>query len=124
MKRYGYLFEKVCDFENIKLAHKNAKKGKKHYEEVKMVDSDINKYLNLIQEMLIKKTFKNSKYEIIIKKTDNGKIREIFKLPYFPDRIIHHCILQVIGKIWFKSLIRDTYSSLKNRGIHGGVKLK
>ena len=28
MKRFGYLFEKIVDIENIKLAHKNARRGK------------------------------------------------------------------------------------------------
>jgi retron-type reverse transcriptase len=56
------------------------------------------------------------------KKTASGKIREIYKLPYFPDRIIHHAIIQIVEPIWFKSLIRDTYSSIKGRGIHDGVK--
>ena len=121
MKRYGYLYEKICNVENIKLAHRNARKGKRHYDEVKMIDVNPDKYLSQIQNMLKNKTFRNSEYIIMNKMTDSGKVREIFKLPYFPDRIIHHCIMQVIGRIWFKSLIRDTYSSIKGRGIHDGV---
>ena len=39
MKRYGYLFEKITDIDNIKLAHKNARKKKTHYDEVKEVDT-------------------------------------------------------------------------------------
>ena len=31
MKRYNNLYQKIYDMENIKLAHKNAKKGKAHY---------------------------------------------------------------------------------------------
>ncbi|MBF0258366.1 MAG: RNA-directed DNA polymerase, partial [Desulfamplus sp.] len=46
----------------------------------------------------------------------------IYKLPYFPDRIVHHCIMNVVEPIWEKTLIRDTYSSLKGRGVHDGVK--
>lgn len=122
MKRHGFLFEQICDLENIKLAHQNARKGKTHYSEVKKLDLDIDKYAKLIQEMLLNKTYKNSEYSIMTKKTDNGKIREIYKLPYFPDRIIHHAIIQIVEPIWFKSLIRDTFSSIKNRGIHDGVK--
>ena len=121
MKRYGNLYEQVYNIENIRLAHKNARKGKKHYSEVKMIDANPDKYLKQIQEMLKNKTFRNSKYTIMNRKMDSGKVREIFKLPYFPDRIIHHCIMQIVGQIWFKSLIRDTYSSIKNRGIHNGV---
>ena len=122
MKRYGYLYEKVYEMENLKLAHKNAKKGKNHYKEVQRIDSDPDLYLYSLSESLKNKTFRNSKYEIITKETDSGKIRDIYKLPYYPDRIVHHAILQVIGNIWYNSLIRDTYSSIKGRGIHDGVK--
>ncbi len=122
MVRYGYLYEKVYNLDNIKLAHKNAKKGKLHYKEVKMVDKLPDKYFNNIYNLLKNKTYKNSKYKIIIKKTDNGKIRKIYKLPYYPDRIIHHAIIQIVNEIWYKSLIRDTYSSIKGRGIYDGFK--
>jgi len=81
-----------------------------------MIDNNPQKYFNSIQNMLKNKTYKNSPYEIMTRKTDNGKIREIYKLPYFPDRIIHHAIIQVVGDLWFKSLIRDTYASIKGRG--------
>jgi len=122
MKRYGYLYEKIYDIENIKLAHKNARKGKLHYKEVRMVDKNPDKYFDEIHKMLKNKTYKTSKYEIIQRKMDSGKVREIYKLPYFPDRIIHHAIMQITEPIWRKTLIRDTYSSLKGRGIHDGVK--
>lgn len=121
MKRYGNLYPKIWDLDNIKLAHKNARKGKMHYQEVQMVNADEEKYALIIQDMLKNKTFKNSEYEIFIK-NDSGKERMIYKLPYFPDRIIHHCVMQVLEPIWMRTLIADTYSSLKGRGIHKGVK--
>lgn len=119
MKRYGNLYQKIYDIENIKLAHKNAKKGKSHYTEVKMVEDNPDKYFNQIHDMLKNKTFRNSAYKIFIKR--GKKERKISKLPYFPDRIIHHCIMNILETIWVKTLIVDTYSSLKNRGIHKGV---
>jgi len=122
MKRVGYLYDQIYAIENIELAHKNAKKGKGHYREVKKVDSDPIYYFGKISEMLKNKTYRNSPYEVMTKKTDSGKVREIYKLPYYPDRIIHHAIIQIVEPIWFKSLIRDTYSSIKGRGIHDGVK--
>lgn len=120
MKRYGNLYPKMWDLDNIKLAHKNARKGKSHYQEVQIVNANEEEYALKIQDILKNKTFKNSKYEMFIK-NDNGKEREIYKLPYFPDRIIHHCIMQIIEPIWTKSLISDTYSSIKRRGVHKGV---
>lgn len=121
MKRYDNLFEKIYDLDNIRIAHKNARKGKTFYKEVQMVDANPEKYVLEIHEMLKDKAFRNSKY-VVFKRNFGGKEREIFKLPYFPDRIIHHCIMQVIEPIWVKTLIRDTFSSIKGRGIHDGVK--
>lgn len=121
MKRYGNLYQKIASIENIELAHKNAQKGKRHYKEVKMVNANQEKYFNEIREMLLNKTFRNSEYTKMTKITDNGKKREILKLPYYPDRIIHHAIMNVVEPIWFKTLIRDTYSAIKTRGIHDGV---
>ena len=121
MKRFGNLFHKIYDLDNIKLAHKNARKGKAHYTEVKMVDEELDKYALEIQSILKNKTFKNSDY-VIFNKLDKGKVREIYKLPYFPDRIIHHCIMQVLEPIWHKVLIKDTFQSIKGRGIHKAQK--
>ena len=121
MKRYGHLYEKIYNIDNIRFAHHNARKGKKHYYEVKIVDTNLEFYVQRIHKMLKNKTFKNSDYTVF-KRVFGKKEREIFKLPYFPDRIIHHCIMQILEPIWKKSLIRDTYSSIKGRGLHDGVK--
>jgi RNA-directed DNA polymerase len=113
MKRYGNLWDQICDIENIKLAHKNASKGKSHYSEVKMVNSDPDFYLGQIDL----NTFKTSKY-IVYEKKDLRKPRTIYKLPYYPDRIVQHALLQVVGPIWTKRFIRDTFQSIKGRGVH------
>lgn len=38
LKRYGNLYEKIYDLDNIKKAHKMARKDKAYYQEVQMVD--------------------------------------------------------------------------------------
>lgn len=121
MKRYGNLYKKIYDLGNLSLAHKNAKKGKGWYKEVKMVDADEEYYLKLLQEMLINKTYNTSEYEIFIKK-DGEKEREIYKLPYFPDRICQWAILQVIEPILINNFTKDTYSAIPGRGIHQALK--
>lgn len=121
MKRYGYLFEKITDIDNIKLAHKNARRGKAHYQEVKEVDADIAKYSMAIKALLESGEYKTSPYEIKFKK-DKNKIREIYKLPYFPDRIVHHAIMQVLEPIWKSSLIANTFQSIKGRGPHKAIR--
>lgn len=117
MKRHGNLWSKIVDIDNIKSAHKNARKGKKHYSEVKMVDTDIDVYCLEIKRLLESKEYTTSAYTKFIK-NDKGKEREIFKLPYYPDRIIQHALMQIVEPIWKGTLIADTYQSIKGRGIH------
>ena len=120
MKRYGNLYEKIVEYPNIEIAHINAQKGKKHYTSVKKINNDQDRYLKEVQVMLMDKTFKNSEYDTFIKR--GKKDRLIYRLPYFPDRIVQHAIMNIIEPIWKKTLIRDTYSAIKKRGIHDGVK--
>lgn len=117
MKRTGHLYQMVYDMENLELAHKNAKKGKGWYKEVKMVDANLSYYLGRLQELLINQTYQTSKYETFIK-NDTGKERQIYKLPYFPDRICQWAIMQVIEPYLLRHFTKDTYSALPERGIH------
>ena len=123
MKRYKYvpgkpgvtLFDAVCDINNLRLAHTNASKGKHWYSEVKMMNEDPDKYLYNIQHMLQTHTYCNSKY-IVFNRQENEKIRTIYKLPYYPDRIIQWALLQVISPIIEKTFTKDTYSAIPGRG--------
>lgn len=120
MKRYKNLYPQICSLENIKTAHKNAQKGKKHYPGIIKVNRYESEYLQKLQDMLLKEEFQTSEYKVYLKKGQK-KDRWIYKLPYFPDRIVHHCIVQILEPIWKNLFIRDTYSAIRGRGIHDGV---
>lgn len=117
MKRIGYLYEKIYDIDNLRLAHHNARKGKSHYKEVKYVDENLEFCLHELQDMLINKTYKTSEY-VIFQKKDKNKVRDIHRLPYYPDRICQWALMQIIEPYLHKTLIDDTYSAIPNRGIH------
>lgn len=121
MKRYGNLWHQITDLENIKFAHKQARRGKSFYSEVKMIDADIDHYAKEIQSALIGKSFRTSKYEVE-DRFDGRKMRRIYKLPYYPDRIVQHALLNVIGPILVRSFIRDTFQSIPGRGTHDAMK--
>lgn len=118
MKRYNGLFDKIVDIENIKRAHQQARRGKTHYREVKMVDADADHYACLIQQMLINEAYQVGAYCVMERTVDSGKVRQIYRLDYYPHRIIHHAIIQVLESIWTRTLVSDTYCCVKGRGIH------
>jgi len=119
MKRHGDLYSDIIDMENIKLAHKNAKRGKADYRGVRKVESNKKYWLKKVQEMLVDKKFTTSDYYVF--KVHEPKEREIFKLPYYPDRIVHHAILNILKPIWNKIFIYDVYSSIEGKGIHAAT---
>ena len=120
MKRVGDIFDKVISLENLRLADEKARKGKLHSYGVQLHDKNREANLLSLHESLKNGTFKTSKYHIF--KIYEPKEREIFRLPYFPDRILHHAIMNVLEPIWISVFNKDTYSCIKNRGIHACAK--
>jgi len=103
--------------DNLIEAHKNARRGKGWYREVMYIDSHLEEKMTELQQMLINHTYNTSEY-VTFMKTDGLKDREIYKLPYFPDRVCQWAILQVIEQFLIKNLTKDTYSAIPQRGIH------
>jgi RNA-directed DNA polymerase len=121
MKRHGNLWHKVVDLDNIKFAHRQARRGKAFYTEVKMVDADLDRYAKEVQSMLVNKTFTTSPY-YVEDRFDGRKMRTIYKLPYYPDRIVQHALLNVVGPIVVNTFIRDSFQSIAGRGTHDAAR--
>lgn len=115
MKQQGNLFDKLISMENLELAHKQASKGKSTYTQVAWVNSNKEVALGWIHTMLKHGRFTTSPYKVETALKGN-KVRTIHKLPYFPDRIVQHALVNVCKEVWIKSMIRDTFQSLPSRG--------
>jgi len=122
MKRVGHLFDKICSIDNLELADRNARKGKKCISEIAMFDASRDALLTKLRESLISKTYRTSTYYIFNKVVDSGKERTIYRLPYYPDRILHHAIMNVLEPVFYRCFTNDTYSCIRNRGIHSAAK--
>ncbi len=121
MKRIGNIYySEFCTRENIRCALHNAMAGKDKYPEVRKIRKDPELYVEKLYDILKNRKYKNSEYTIMKRKT-GGKEREIFKLPFFPDRVVHHCIINVLGQTWKQTMIHDTFSTIPGRGAHTGA---
>jgi retron-type reverse transcriptase len=116
MKRIGNLYEKVISLENLRLADEKARKGKLRSYGVMVHDKRREANLIALHESLKNGTFRTSKYHVFT--IYEPKERLIFRLPYFPDRILHHAIMNILEPIWVSVFNKNTYSCIKNRGIH------
>jgi len=117
MKRISNLYDKIIDIENLRLADKRARKGKTNTYGVVLHDKNREENILLLHETLRLCYFRTSEYNIFTIK--DPKEREIYCLPYYPDRILHHAIMNVMEPIWVSAFIHDTYACVKGRGISG-----
>ncbi|CAG5001774.1 hypothetical protein DYBT9275_02739 [Dyadobacter sp. CECT 9275] len=120
MKKFGNLYEKICNRENLLLADLHASKGKSRQKDVKFHIQNREANLELLHQMLVNKTFKTSEYKTFT--IFEPKKRIISRLPYFPDRPVQHAIMNVVGPIWLSVFTKDTYSCIKGRGVHLALK--
>ena len=120
MKRYNNLFDSICDIENIKLADKKARLHKSKNFGVIVHDNHKEEDYQRLIESLQNGTCKTSRYSTF--KLYEPKERIIFRLPYYPDRILHHAVMNVLEPIWTKIFVKNTYACIKERGIHKLVK--
>lgn len=116
MKRYNNLLSKIITEENIELADKKARKNKLNTYGVKLHDKNKDWENFILQLDLKNQTYKTSEYSVY--EIFEPKRRLIFRLPYWPDRISHHTIMNIMEPIWTKIFIKNTYSCIKGRGIH------
>lgn len=110
------LFNSICSMDNLYRAYQNAKSGKGWYKEVKQIEKRPFYYLAGLQYMLKNHLFKTSEYEIFIL-NEGKKKRDVYKLPFFPDRIAQWAILQVIEPFLVANMTADTYSAIPGKGI-------
>lgn len=117
MKRIAGLYEKIISVENLRLADEKARRGKTHTYGVRVHDKHREADIQALHEALRTKTFKTSKYDVFT--VYEPKERLIYRLPYYPDRIVHHAVMNILEPIWTRLFTHNTFSCIKGRGIEG-----
>lgn len=116
MKRIGNLYERIISVKNLQLADEKARQGKKNTYGVILHDRNREANIQTLHETLKAKQFKTSPYDIFT--IYEPKERKIYRLPYFPDRIVHHAVMNILENLWVSIFTEDTFSCIKNRGIN------
>lgn len=120
MKRIGNIYTDICDIDNVEEADNKARKHKTTTYGVRVHDKNRQFENYDLADKLANMEYRTSEYSL--KKIYEPKERLIFRLPYYPDRIVHHAIMNYTESIWTKIFIKNTYACIKKRGIHKLVK--
>lgn len=120
MKRVNNIYEKIISIENLNLADEIARKGKSKQYGIIQHDKNRDENILKLHETLKANAYKTSEYDIF--KVFEPKEREVYRLPYFPDRIMHHAIMNYLELIFTNMFTKDSYSCIKGKGIHACLK--
>jgi len=118
MKTFKNLYGQICSYENLYDAYLKARRGKGKSEEIICFTYNLENELDKLQCELINGSYKTGEYRHFV--IFEPKERKISALP-FRDRIIHHAICSIIGPIFERKFIFDSYACRKKKGTHAGV---
>lgn len=117
MKRVGYIYEKICDKENIRLAIWRASEHKREKRSIKKVLDRIDEYVDKVHEILITESFRNTPTELTPKYEKlSKKLRLIRKPKFYPDQIVHWCIMLQVAPIIMRGMDPYCCANVPKRG--------
>lgn len=108
------LWEQLISEENFQEAYRKSIKGKKTQRQVRKFNRDLERNLEAVRKMVMEGRFHTSPYRQ--RKIYEPKERIIYKLPYSPDRIVQHAIMNVLEPILERRMIHNTFACIKGRG--------
>ena len=115
MKTYRNLYPQVWDFENLYLAYRKARKGKRGRPGAAAFERVQDDELLALQDELRDLTYNPGPYHSFY--IHDPKKRLISAAP-FRDRVVHHALCRVIEPLWEQRFIYDTYANRVGKGTH------
>jgi len=112
------LYHSICDFKNLHVAFRKARRGKRHRLDVATFENNLELELVRLQDELASETYHPGPYRHFT--IYEGKPRRISAAP-FRDRVVHHALCNVIEPIWEARFIRDSYACRVGKGTHAAL---
>ena len=115
MKTYRSLYPQVVAWENLELAYRRARKGKRGRGPVAAFEFDRERNLTELHAELLQQTYRPGPYHSFV--IHEPKRRLISAAP-FRDRVVHHALCNVIEPIFERRFIFDSYANRVGKGTH------
>lgn len=115
MKRQGNLIHQIADPDNLRLAFYKAQKGKTGKAEVINFAYDLDKNLITLRDQILSGIVKIGNYHYF---TIYDPKKRVICAASFPERVLHHALMNVCHHSFEKYQIYDSYASRKNKGTY------
>jgi len=116
---YRNLYGSIISFDNLYRSYLDARKAKRYRAEVLQYTRHLESNLINLSKRLRNSAWQPGEYRI--RRIYEPKARDIRIAP-FEDRIVHHALCNVIGPIFEKTFIFDSYACRVGKGSHAAVR--
>ena len=107
----------VSDKANLRLAVFESRKGKEGKKGVVIFDRDAENNLSWLEKAINDGTYHISAGHDCMRKCPCGKVRKLHKLPYFPDHVEQHALMQILMPYLIRALYYESGASVRGRGM-------
>jgi len=111
----GHLYDQIHTWDNLYLAWRKAARGKRGREPAARFEFHLEDNLLQLQEELQDKTYRPGPYHSFY--IHDPKHRLISAAP-FRDRVVHHALCNIIGPMFERRFIADSYANRAGKGAH------
>jgi RNA-directed DNA polymerase len=118
MKRYGDLWARFVGWDNLLVAAKKARRGKRDREVVQRFEFVREWHLLRLQRELQEGSYRSGPFTTHW--IDRPKRRLISAAPY-RDRVVHHALMNVLEPILDRHFHPDSYACRKGKGTHAAA---
>ncbi len=113
MRRAGNLFEHVVDRENLRLAVSKALRGKRCRSDARQFVAKLDEQLDWMRSGLVRGDFPLGVYHQF---TIFDPKERLITAPCFPERVLHHAIVNVCEPVFERWLIADSFACRRGKG--------
>ncbi len=118
MKRIGFLIEEITDLNNLYNAFYKACKGKKNNLEVLHYKNNLYNNLKILQNEISTGEVNVGNYKYF---TIYEPKKRLICAASFPERVLHHAIMNVCHKYFENQQIEESYATRVNKGTYKAI---
>ncbi len=117
-RSHADLWDQIIDWSNLLESYHEARKGKRYKSEVLRFEEHLEENLTDIHNHLLWGTWSPGPWREFW--VTDPKPR-LIHAPPFPDRVVHHALVDVVEPLFEQKMIKDSYACRPGKGTHGAV---
>ncbi|MCO6456699.1 MAG: group II intron reverse transcriptase domain-containing protein [Pirellulaceae bacterium] len=120
MKRAGFLYERISDYDNLLSAFHAASRGKRQQPVVQRFRDSLQQQIVQLREDFHRERLRLGDYHYF---TIHDPKERLICAASFRERVIHHAVINVVGPVLERPLIDNTFACRPGKGQHRAARL-